>query len=122
MNKTLLKAVFLMSILFATTNVFAGADAHITRAKDWGQSKSNPISSNDWTALVKADPEFHLSDSAVSRDSAVWTDPKDKSQWIFYFADGEITVKNPTDRVLAKMKSVAGKLNAKVLDDDNEGV
>jgi hypothetical protein len=122
MNKTLLKGVFLISFLFATANVFAGADAHITRAKDWTQSKSNPISLSDWTALVKSDPEFHPGDSAGSKDSAVWTDPKDKSQWIFSFSEGEISVKNPSDRVLAKMKSVAAKLNAKVLDDDSEGV
>jgi hypothetical protein len=119
--------------LFAASNAFAGYDFHITRAKDWTESKKSPITLTEWTEFIKTDKEFRLVEAAEAKNPktgeilrlkaegmAVWTDPKDKSECYFYYHEGEIRVKNPEDRTIAKMKVVAQKLKAKVIGDEGE--
>lgn len=37
-----------------------GVEFHITRAECWFDSESNPISSDEWLALVEQDPELKI--------------------------------------------------------------
>jgi hypothetical protein len=86
----------------------------------------------EWTEFIKTDKEFRLVEAAEAKNSqgeviklkakgmAVWTDPKDKSECYFYYQGGEISVKNPEDRIIAKMKTVAEKLKARVIGDEGE--
>jgi hypothetical protein len=101
----------------------AGYDLHITRAKEWTDSKKTPVPVEDWTQFVKSDSEFRIVQTKDAKDKpkdAIWVDPKDKREVYFYYSDGEITVKDPDERIIAEMKKVAVKLKAKVVGDDGE--
>jgi len=124
----------LLSLLFVSArSALAGYDVHITRAKDWTESKKTPIALKEWAEFIQTDKEFRLVEAAEAKNSktreiiklkaqgmAVWTDPKDKTECYFYYHEGEITVKNPGDRIIDKMKAVAQKLKAKVIGDEGE--
>ena len=116
----------LMTIAFCAVFcpvAWAGYDLHITRAKAWVDSKTTPIPVEDWIQYVKSDSEFRLVQPQDPKDKskdAIWVDPKSKQECYFYYSDGEISVKNPSDSVIAKMKKVALKLKAKVVGDDDE--
>lgn len=44
-----------------------GYDLHVTRADDWTESESSPITLNEWLAYVQEDPEMRLDNVAVAR-------------------------------------------------------
>jgi hypothetical protein len=113
-----------------------GYGVHITRAADWTESESCPITLKEWLAYVEEDPEMRLDNVAVGRVEsepviayeneglAVWTaysgnDPNGNMAW-FDYRDGEIVVKNPDDEILAKMKQVAAHFGAAEMGDDGE--
>lgn len=113
-----------------------GYDVHITRADDWTESASVPISLEDWLAVVDRDPELRLERTAsattaereiVSFESpglSVWTGwsrhgAGGSFAWIDH-SDGEIVVKNPDEEVLRKMHQIARALGARVQGDDGE--
>lgn len=95
-----------------------GYDLHITRAADWTQSESNPITEAEWEAHVALDPELLLTGAAEtstpggplgyrSAGLAVWTrHPSGETVW-FDCRDGAVVVKNPDAPTIAKMMSVA---------------
>ncbi len=133
MNTIRSKAGLLGLFLFAASNALAGYDLHITRAKDWTESKKTPISLKEWTEFIKTDKEFRLVEAAETKNPttgevirlkaegmAVRIDPKNKSECYFYYHEGEISVKNPEPRIITKMKVVAQKLKAKVIGDEGE--
>ena len=102
---------------------WAGYDLHITRAKEWTESKKAPIPIEVWVTYVKGDSEFRLAispDSKSAPKDAIWTNPKDKQECYFYYFDGEIIVKDPNPSAIAKMKIIASKLDAKVVGDEDE--
>ena len=114
-----------------------GYDVHITRAQHWLDANENPITLTQWLDYAKSDTEFRIDTEAVAYDRkkrpllayaseglAVWT-AYSKHQaggdmaW-FDWRAGRITVKNPDDEILAKMKRVAAGLGASVVGDDGE--
>ena len=116
-----LAAVFVGALCPAAS---AGYDLHITRAKEWTESKDTPVPLDDWVRFVKSDSEFRLVTPQDPNDKpkdAIWTDPKSKQEIYFYYSNGEITVKDADERTIAKMKQVAEKLKAKVVGDEGEG-
>jgi hypothetical protein len=118
--KTFAKVACCALFFLAAGDVFAGYDAHISRAKDWTESKNSPIPLNEWKDFVKGDKEFRPVDADKAGGMAIWTDPKDKKEWYFSYHEGEISVKDPEGDVLNKMKSIARKLKAKVIGDEGE--
>jgi hypothetical protein len=112
-----------------------GYDIHITRAEDWCDSETTPISLGEWTAYVTSDPEMRLDNSAeVEVDEhvlqhenagiAVWTaftghGAGGNLAW-FSYSEGQIQVKNPDREILGKMLQIARRLDAKVQGDDGE--
>ena len=82
MNK-ILKIGLLSLLLLAAGHAFAGDEAHISRAKDWTQSKNTPIPLSEWTEFIKSDKEFRSVDTDKAQGGAVWTNPKDKKNGIF---------------------------------------
>jgi hypothetical protein len=113
-----------------------GYDLHVTRADDWTESESSPISLNEWLAYVEEDPEMRLDNVAVARPEgepplvyeneglAVWTaysghDPNGNMAWFDYY-NGEIVVKNPDDEIISKMKRIAERFGATVMGDEGE--
>lgn len=106
-----------------------GYSLHITRADDWAHSKSQPILEAEWLAIVNADSSLQISTTdyydrrtetgEVKRIHPVlWIGHSDNVP--FWFDDGAIEVSSPDDAVIAKMKEIATKLNARVVGDDGE--
>lgn len=111
-----------------------GYDVHITRADDWSESESNPITLDEWLTYIANDPGMRLDNSAEvetpdgvlryeNEGLAVWTAYSAHDQngmaW-FDYRRGQIIVKNPDNEILAKMKQVAAALQAKIIGDDGE--
>ena len=111
-------------------------DVHITRAEEWMDSEDHPIPIRDWLVYVNQDPEFRLDSSGKKASPegstvryenlghAVWTawskHEIDGNLAEFDFEDGRITVKNPDEEILGKMKKVAQALQANVQGDDGK--
>ena len=108
-------------------------DLHITKASDWSESPKTPITEDQWKGAVRADGELQIDEVATTANPktkeviqinnplmASWVDPQTRLKHYFYYSRGKITVKNPTDRVIAKMKAIASKLGAKVQGDEGE--
>ncbi len=87
-----------------------GYDLHITRAENWLDSEAMPISLDEWSAYVAADPEMRMDGYAeaevdgqilrVESDGlAVWVsysgNGKDGNMAWFDYGRGEIVVKKP---------------------------
>jgi hypothetical protein len=113
-----------------------GYDLHITRATDWTESESSPITLGEWTAYVDNDPEI-LMDGAAEVNSptgdAIRYENEGLAVWIahsqhedggnkawFDFRTSRIDVKNLDVEITRKMHRVAAALNAGVQGDDSE--
>jgi hypothetical protein len=95
-----------------------GYDVHVTRRSPWFAKDGLEISLDEWIVTVKSDPEMRLDGVAEastpsadrlryeSEGLAVWTGYPDRR--------GRVVVKNPDQRALRKMWSVAQGLSAKV--------
>lgn len=113
-----------------------GYDVHITRAEEWMDSSSAPISLREWLDYVANDPEMRLdghADATVGQGEilryendglAVWTKYSghgaDGNMAWFDFSDSHIVVKNPDEEIIDKMCHVAEALDARVQGDDGE--
>jgi len=113
-----------------------GYDLHITRANDWLEGKTAPITLDEWLAYIQADAEMRLDGYAYAKVNgevvlryeneglAVWTEysqlPDDGAGAWFDHRDGNIVVKNPDEELLAKMKQIAAHFAARVVGDDGE--
>jgi hypothetical protein len=114
-----------------------GYDLHITRASQWSDSANSPVLLQEWLAYVEIDPALQLTNNAtvrspdghvISYDSeglAVWTgfsghEPEGNRKVWFDYRNGRIVVKNPNDEIIQKMKSIAVKLNSRVVGDEGE--
>ena len=114
-----------------------GYDLHITRAENWIDSHDKPISLEEWLNYVEQDPEMRHDgfaettspeDEVIRMESeglSVWTGysgwfKKKVVAWLYYSANGYISVKNPDPKVIRKMKSIAKALGAHVVGDEGE--
>jgi hypothetical protein len=113
-----------------------GYDVHITRAVEWSESETAPITLDEWLAYVASDPELRLDGFAEvrsprgevirieSKGLSVWTawpgdEPGGAHAWMDH-RDGRIVVKNPDPAMLTKMCSIAERLGARVQGDEGE--
>jgi hypothetical protein len=125
---------FVSSVFLAlVSSVVMAYDIHITKASEWTESAKSPITEDQWKAAVLADGELKMDDTASATNPktketvqiinplmASWIDPKTKNKHYFYYSRGKVTVKNPSNSAIKKMKSVASKLGAKVQGDEGE--
>jgi hypothetical protein len=110
-----------------------GYDVWITRAKDWSQAESVPITIEEWLAYVHSDAtmrfdgyaEAPLPDGSIFRlespGLSVWTgysqsDQESNTVW-FDWSDGCVVVKNPDAEIIRKMHEVACRFGARVQGD-----
>lgn len=111
----------------------AGYDLHITKASEWPESSKQPITEEQWKAIVTADSELQMDTTATAMNPktreiiqvtnplmASWTDPKSNQKYYFYYSRGKITVKNPSENAIKKMKALASKIGAQVRGDEGE--
>ena len=121
------------AFLSLVSSVVLAYDIHITKASEWSESAKSPVTEEQWKAAVLADGELKIDDTASATNPktketiqiinplmASWIDPKTKNKHYFYYSRGKITVKNPSDSAIKKMKFVASKLGAKVQGDEGE--
>jgi hypothetical protein len=110
-----------------------GYDVHITRAEDWIESESKPISLGEWQSYIQSDPELRpepcdtatnpTTDQVITvpnKGFAVWTAHPEGDQVWFGYWRGCITAKNPDKAILEKMSQIAARLNARVIGDEGE--
>jgi hypothetical protein len=109
-----------------------GYDVHITRKKDWFDEDGPPITEDEWRAYVASDLEMIISGVAehtnpqgesIRLTHPLLTEWRRHSSgsvvWFSYF-EGNLTVKNPDDECIAKMRRVAARLQARVQGDEGE--
>lgn len=77
-----------------------GYDLHITRARSWVDSESQPITPDEWRAFVASDPRLEIAGVDLRQ--------------------GRLVVKNPDEPTIAKMIEVALHLGGRVVGDDGE--
>jgi|SRR5262245_35758281 len=114
-------------------------DVHITRAEEWSESETAPISLEEWIVYVRSDTElrievidgrysFPLPDGQVVsmkvKGLVEWMSKGDQPAreplaW-FSWSGGIISTKNPDMRTRRKMFAIATSLHAKVQGDEGE--
>ena len=99
-------------------SVPVGYDLHITRRKHWSD-EGDDISSDEWLAYVRGDPELRLRPEAGPY-FAEWSSPEqDDGRWLDW-REGHVYSKNPDSALIDKMVAVAEQLRATVQGDDGE--
>lgn len=96
-----------------------GYDVHITRASQWTDSDTNPITAAEWLSLVKADDTLTIT-GIQGAHFAVWHGESSHEEPWLDWADGRIFTKNADAPLLEKMVALASQLNARVQGDDGE--
>ena len=109
-----------------------GYDVHITRKKEWSDEDGPRITESEWKGYVASDPEMIVTGVAehtnpqgetIRITQPLLTEWRQHSScspvWFSYF-EGSLTVKNPDEECLAKMRRVAAKLQARVQGDEGE--
>lgn len=104
-----------------------GYDIHITRREDWWDEDGPEIATHEWEALVESDTELSMLPpppgwSGPSQWTAVMTTHPREEQLgtALHWEAGEISAKNPSDTLIAKLRQLARALNARVQGDDGE--
>lgn len=110
-----------------------GYDLHITRTKEWFESKNNPITQKEWNQFVENRPEwyFSLEDYLITNETDEKTGEKyelkvhpavhlESELALWWESDGQVTSKNPTTEDIYFMLEVASQLSAYLIGDDGE--
>jgi hypothetical protein len=98
-----------------------GYDVHVTRANDWFDSETHPITADEWLGYVRADPELAIDPRDNGPHFALWLAHRvgDDHAW-FDWSEGRISTKNPDPATLRKAVQIARHFGARVLGDDGE--
>lgn len=96
-----------------------GYDLHITRAHDWTGSEEQPITANEWLAIIDADPELSLA-GYNGPYFALWKGASSYDEAWFDWEHGRIYTKNPDPPLIEKGIEIAEKLGARAVGDDGE--
>jgi hypothetical protein len=97
-----------------------GYELHIHRADEWYHCDRQPITAEEWLAVVAGDPELRL-DPVKDPSFALWSGPcrYPGGTW-FNWLDGRVFTKNPDRATVAKMLELARRLGARVQGDHGE--
>lgn len=108
---------------------------HIIRSQYSWESEKNPITFEEWTKLVEADPEMKMKsefeginprthEKIIIRveNTAVWTYKHEDAVYevLFSYKRGKISVSDTDDFVIEKMKKIAARLSCRVVGDEGE--
>lgn len=72
------------------------------------------------TTASAINPQTHETIQISNPLMASWVDPKTNEKHYFYYWRGKISVKNPSESAIEKMKELASRLGAHVLGDEGE--
>jgi hypothetical protein len=98
---------------------------YVTRKPDPLEASGHDIEAREWIALIESDPDLSIADppnrfAGDRRTYAVWTSyPGGYPAW-FCLSDGNIEVKGIDEAILAKLRSFASKLNARIVSELGE--
>ncbi len=95
-----------------------GYDIHITRANDWTDSESTPITREEWLEQVAADSSIGP-DPENGEDDFLWL-AHPIEPWSLWWYRGEVYTKDPDIHTIKKMAGIARLLHARVQGDDRE--
>ncbi|WP_156374671.1 hypothetical protein [Pseudorhodoferax sp. Leaf274] len=95
-----------------------GYDIHLTRREHWFDENEPEISLQQWLEYVATDSEIQPDPENPDPENFVVT--LDGVVWPLWWDRGEVTTKNPHERVIIKLVKVAQVLKARVLGDDDE--
>ncbi|MFH0130041.1 hypothetical protein ACGLHS_07510 [Variovorax sp. VaC1] len=104
-----------------------GYEIYITRAPSHLQTKEFPISRGEWQDVADSDDELVYSnedwyerrlDSGEVERMHPWRYIKHPDRPPLWFSDGAVHTKSPDQATIAKLVSLAKRLNAIVLDED----
>lgn len=93
-----------------------GYELTITRRENWSTDEGPAITREEWQSILSNDPELE----PLNEDCAQMVDPSRRIANFFHYMDGNIWVKKPYKTPLLKMLSIAEKLGARVIGDNNE--
>ena len=93
-----------------------GYDVHITRAAEWFDSETTPISREEWGIMIASDPALGL-DPENGPDDFLFTGHPEEP-WSLWWHRGRISTKDPDNFTIAKMIALAGRLGARVVGDE----
>jgi hypothetical protein len=96
-----------------------GYDLHITRAEDWSDPHGPHIALEEWLAVATADPELEAIPENGDAFFGLSDGADDAAGWFDWF-QGNVYTKNPDEQTLAKMLTLASRLEARVQGDDGE--
>ena len=97
-----------------------GSDYHITRASDWTANEGREITGLEWQKYALNDPELS-SDPENGPNSFIWSaHPEGMSEAWLDWSKGNVYSTDPDPALLKKMQRIAARLDARVLNDDNE--
>jgi len=96
-----------------------GYDLHITRAPNWAENSGVEITTDEWLAVVEADPELSLAPQNGPYFVEWSGRSKNPDPWLDWFA-GNVYSKAPDSALLRKMVLLADRLGARVQGDDGE--
>ncbi|MFF4401729.1 hypothetical protein [Streptomyces sp. NPDC001480] len=112
-----------------------GYDVHITRRTPWWEDEGEQITTQEWAAVVAADPELEMVQVARVSPRGQDTVLEYRHEWLAQmvthperdthgawldWGEGQIVVKHPDELLLKKMREIAGVLGARVQGDDCE--
>lgn len=92
---------------------------HVTRADHWASNEGQEILSEEWLALIMADPELVLVPEN-GKYFVVWRGATKYSEMWFNWFSGNIATENPDKATLRKMLEIATWLNAHIQGDEGE--
>jgi hypothetical protein len=98
---------------------------YVTRKPDPLDANGPDISAGEWIELIESDPDLSISGppNRLPRDQrsyAVWASyPRGYPAW-FALSEGSIEVKGIDEAILAKLRSFAAKLDARIVSEMGE--
>jgi hypothetical protein len=102
---------------------------HITKQKIYFERETEfEITETEWNNFIQKHQEFTPADSIIENGMELqrnntkivkWTDPSGKNIW-FKLHKGNISVTDPDETTINKLKEVASIFHAKVQGDDGE--
>jgi hypothetical protein len=103
------------------TEPHSSIDIRITRANCWALNEGKEIFPDEWIKVVKSDKELELVEGSQTHSAQFLAD-KSIHETVFELDDGNIYARKPSRSAITKMIVLAKKLNARVVDEDDNDI
>ena len=115
----LIQILLSLGLTLMTGIALAGYDVHITRKSEWSADSGPRITMAEWLAYVRTDPQVKQDPLNTKNDFLVSVAGESFPLW--YEPDlGELRMKDPSEKALAKLITIAEMMHARLQGDDGE--